>query len=60
MLILTRRPAESIMIGDDIQVVVLGVRGNQVRIGINTDKSIPVHRSEIYERNKQQGKEKHK
>lgn len=50
MLILTRTPAESIMIGADITVTVLGIKGNQVRLGITAPKSIAVHREEIYER----------
>lgn len=50
MLILTRRVGEVLMVGDDITVTVLGVKGNQVRIGVNAPKSVPVHRQEIYER----------
>jgi carbon storage regulator len=50
MLILTRRVGETVMIGSDVTVTVLGVKGNQVRVGIEAPKSVPVHRKEIYER----------
>ncbi len=54
MLILTRRVGETLMVGDDVTVTVLGVKGNQVRIGVNAPKDTPVHREEIYERIKKE------
>lgn len=50
MLILTRRVGETLMIGNQVTVTVLGIKGNQVRIGVNAPKDITVHRQEIYER----------
>ncbi len=50
MLILTRRVGETLMVGDDVTVTVLGVKGNQVRIGVNAPKDVEVHREEIYRR----------
>jgi carbon storage regulator len=56
MLILTRRVGETLMIGNDISVTVLGVKGNQVRIGVDAPKDVAVHREEIFERiNSEQG-----
>lgn len=54
MLILTRRVGETLMIGDEVTVTVLGVKGNQVRIGVNAPKHVAVHREEIYERIKRE------
>jgi carbon storage regulator len=54
MLILTRRTGETVMIGDEVTVTVLGVKGNQVRIGVNAPKAVPVHREEIFERIKRE------
>ena len=54
MLILTRRVGETIVIGDDVTVTVLGVKGNQVRLGVNAPRDLPVHREEIYERIQQE------
>ena len=50
MLILTRRVGETLMVGDDVTITVLGVRGNQVRIGVNAPRRVAVHREEIYQR----------
>jgi carbon storage regulator len=56
MLILTRRVGETVVIGDEVQVTVLGVKGNQVRLGVNAPRDVSVHRQEIYERiQKEQG-----
>ncbi len=54
MLILTRRVGESLMIGDEVNVTVLGIRGNQVRIGVDAPKDVSVHREEIYDRIQQE------
>ena len=50
MLILTRRVGETLMVGDQVTVTVLGVKGNQVRIGVNAPRNVAVHREEIYQR----------
>ena len=50
MLILTRRIGETLMVGDEVTVTVLGVKGNQVRLGVNAPKDVAVHREEIYQR----------
>lgn len=54
MLILTRRVGETVMIGNDVTVTILGVKGNQVRVGINAPKTVAVHREEIYDRIKRE------
>ena len=54
MLILTRRVGETLMIGNEVSITVLGVKGNQVRLGVNAPKDIAVHREEIYQRIKQE------
>ena len=54
MLILTRRVGETVMTGDDVTITVLGVKGNQVRVGINAPRHVAVHREEIYERIKRE------
>ena len=54
MLILTRRVGETVMVVDEVTVTVLGVKGNQVRIGVNAPKEVAVHREEIYERIKRE------
>ena len=58
MLILTRRVGETVVIGDDVTVTVLGVKGNQVRLGINAPRDVAVHREEIYDRIRREQTEK--
>jgi carbon storage regulator len=58
MLILTRRISETIVIGENIEIAVLGVKGNQVRLGIEAPKAVSVHRKEIYEKIKSEQQEK--
>lgn len=57
MLILTRRVGEAVVIGEEVTVTVLGVKGNQVRIGVNAPKTVSVHREEIFERIKNEQKD---
>ena len=57
MLILTRKSGESLIIGEDVSVTVLGVKGNQVRIGINAPKDISVHREEVFDKIKDKSEE---
>lgn len=57
MLILTRRIGESVVIGDDVSVTVLGVKGNQVRLGVNAPRDVSVHREEIYAKIQKEGEE---
>ena len=54
MLILTRKVNETLMVGDDVSVTVLGIKGGQIRLGINAPREIAVHRQEVYERIKQE------
>ena len=58
MLILTRRVGETLMIGDEVTVTVLGVKGNQVRIGVNAPREVAVHREENYDRIKSEQEQK--
>ena len=58
MLILTRKIGETLMIGDDVTVTVLGVKGNQVKVGVSAPKETPVHREEVYQRIKKANEEK--
>ncbi|MBS7326587.1 MAG: carbon storage regulator CsrA [Thiopseudomonas sp.] len=59
MLILTRRVGETLMVGDDVTVTVLGVKGNQVRIGVDAPKDVAVHREEIYQRIQNEKEQQH-
>ena len=58
MLVLTRRVGETLMVGDEVTVTVLGVKGSQVRIGVNAPRAVAVHREEIYERIKAEEQER--
>lgn len=60
MLVLTRRTQETLMIGDDVSITVLGIKGNQVRLGINAPESTGVHRKEVYLRIQEEGATPHK
>ena len=60
MLVLSRKRGESIMIGDDVEITVLDIRGNKVRLGIAAPAEIPVHRKEVYEAIKQEGRHSYK
>ena len=57
MLILTRKIGESLMIGDDVQVTILGTQGNQIRIGIDAPREVEVHREEVYHRIQEEKKQ---
>lgn len=57
MLILTRKVNETLMVGDDVSVTVLGIKGGQIRIGINAPRDVAVHRQEVYEKILQERKE---
>ena len=59
MLILTRKANETLTVGNDVTVTILGVKGNQVRIGVNAPKEVPVHREEVYNRIKDEQQQEH-
>ena len=56
MLILSRKTGEKLMIGDDVELTILGIKGNQVRVGVSAPKEIPVHREEVYLRIQNEGR----